>query len=272
MIKEIKKLYDKYNEELKEVRSIQKERALTLSLQGKPAILTYEQFDDIDQYCQFDDIEAELLYMFIREYQPEHMIEFSPMGGWSTSWILEALNRNNKGKCVSYDLVDNSKVNLSKLDLNKERWELVQGDVQQQYSSFDFDSIDFIFIDSDHSTEFAERYVQEVLVPAKESCESRGKKIPVFIHDVFGQFAFSAQEGEVVRRFLFENEIEHITPSILGPEAQEFESIRAEIGLTEYLVHKSTINPVVIFKLGAPKTKPAKKINKPETKYSNEYE
>ena len=61
MIQEIRTLYDKYKEELKEVRNTQKQRALTLS-------------------PHFDDIEAELLYMFVREYQPEHMIEFSPMG------------------------------------------------------------------------------------------------------------------------------------------------------------------------------------------------
>ena len=231
MIQEIRTLYDKYKEELKEVRNTQKQRALTLS-------------------PHFDDIEAELLYMFVREYQPEHMIEFSPMGGWSTSWILEALNKNDKGKCVSYDLVDNSKVNLSKLDLNKERWELVQGDVQEQYSSFDFNSIDFIFIDSDHSTEFAERYVQEVLTPAKESYESQGKKIPVFIHDIFGRFASSIQEGEVVKRFLSENQIEHITPSLFGPNSKDFEEIRGELGLNQEFVHNSTANPVVIFKLG----------------------
>src|SRR5262249_18744572 len=38
-----------------------------------------------------DDIEAEITYLLLRETRPCHVVEISPRGGWSTSWILAAL-------------------------------------------------------------------------------------------------------------------------------------------------------------------------------------
>src|SRR5450759_2726179 len=54
----------------------------------------------------FDDIEAEITYLLIRASRPKTLVEISPFGGWSTSWILNAIRDNDYGTLYSYDLVD----------------------------------------------------------------------------------------------------------------------------------------------------------------------
>jgi len=56
----------------------------------------------------FDDIEAEITYLLIRAFRPKTLVKISPLGGWSTSWILNAIRDNNYGTLYSYDLVDDS--------------------------------------------------------------------------------------------------------------------------------------------------------------------
>ena len=57
---------------------------------------------------QLDDIEAEVTYLLIRESRPSTVVEISPSGGWSTSWILQALKDNDYGTLYSYDYNDAS--------------------------------------------------------------------------------------------------------------------------------------------------------------------
>ena len=118
MISKIRIMYEKYYSELMDLQQVQKSRYSKLN-------------------AHYDDIECELLYMFVRESQPNHLIEFSPQFGWSTSWILEALNKNKNGKCISYDLHNTSVVKLNELKgLDLSRWEFIKGDVQSHYKSF----------------------------------------------------------------------------------------------------------------------------------------
>lgn len=219
----IKHLYDKYSGEL---------------IKLKPLFKIYYQKIG---FCQFDDIESEILYMCIRERKPNHVIEFSPSYGWSTSTILTALNRNNFGELVSYDIHNRCVNKLDEIGIDSYRWSFILDDVRNQYSKFDLSSIDFIFIDCVHTSEFARQYIKEVLIPAKES----GNNVWCAIHDVFVD---NLTEGIEVRKFLSSNNIPHISAAP-SQQRQEINNIREKEGLGVFSIHSSQKDPAVFFKL-----------------------
>ena len=77
---------------------------------------------------QLCDIEAELTYLLIREFKPESIVECAPCGGWSTTWLLNALKDNGFGELYSYDLVDLATKTVPS-DLSKDKWTFIQGDI-----------------------------------------------------------------------------------------------------------------------------------------------
>jgi hypothetical protein len=227
----VKILYNKYYEELIHLQPVQKRRHPHLN-------------------AHYDDIESEILYMFIRDYVPNHIIEFSPQFGWSTSWIIEALNKNQHGRCVSYDLHNRSVQELSKR-LNISRWNFIKGDVEDSYKSFDFALIDFIFIDSGHSIEFTKNYIDNVILPADEAFKKNGQSVPIFIHDVYGKHKSSKDEGKLIKNFISKKNIDYFTPSILCEDRKEIDQLRDSLNLSKNIIHTSSnVNPVVIFKIG----------------------
>ena len=223
----IKSLYDSYYNELLELKSVQASRANHME-------------------TPFDDIECELLYMFVRALRPKSVVEFSPYQGWSTTWLLEAMNRNGVGDCVAYDLVSDSREKLHELDIDCSRWRLVVDDVTKHYSSFDYDLIDFIFIDSDHSREFAEKYVAEVLIPAKKYCSEEDKNTLVFIHDIL-HTTWECGEQQVIKDFLSKNNITYITASEMGSSREQINKIRNKLGLDKQQIQWAEVNPGVFF-------------------------
>jgi predicted O-methyltransferase YrrM len=123
---------------------------------------------------QLADIEAELTYMFIRELKPENVVEFSPCHGYSSLWILNALEKNDKGTLFSFDLIKDSEKYIP-IDL-KTRRIFVRGNVKENVHKFPYE-IDYLFIDSDHSRGFAEWYIKNVFPLVR-------KNIYVSVHDV----------------------------------------------------------------------------------------
>src|SRR5436190_17043076 len=78
---------------------------------------------------KFDDIEAELTYLFVRSLRPDVVLEIAPYYGWSTTWLLQALRDNGAGRLHSYDLVDYSRWTIPS-DLGGDRWRFTQADVR----------------------------------------------------------------------------------------------------------------------------------------------
>lgn len=146
------RLYDKYAADLQLVRASQSK--------------FYEQGMKCGLHPQLCDIESELTYLRIREYRPPVVIEFSPASGWSTSWILHALRDNGAGELYSFDLVETSK-NVLDPELTNGRWHLIIGDVVQNLKQFPRNAT-YLFIDSAHTGEFADWYINNVfpLFPA----------------------------------------------------------------------------------------------------------
>jgi predicted O-methyltransferase YrrM len=100
-----------------------------------------------------DDLEAEITYLLIRDRTPQVVVEMSPNTGWSTTWILSALRDNGRnGQLWSHDLHDTA-TKLVSQGLAQERWHFVLGDaITTVPHAPDFD---YLFIDSDHSAQFA---------------------------------------------------------------------------------------------------------------------
>ncbi|MBS1663177.1 MAG: class I SAM-dependent methyltransferase [Bacteroidetes bacterium] len=226
-------LYTKYRYEIQGMHAIQKQRISQLDF--KP---------------HFDDMESELLYMLVREFAPSFSIEFSPYFGYSTTWILAALRKNNNGLLKSFDIVDFSypKVKASGL---ADRWEFVLGDVTQNYPIFEYADIDFVFIDSDHTREFANRYCREFLAPLHEQAIKSCKIIPVMTHDIYSWETkeVPTEEGEEVLNFLKERDIPYFTASCFYENFPKLKEIRGKLGITSS-VHAVEGNPSIMYFLG----------------------
>jgi predicted O-methyltransferase YrrM len=245
-------LYEKYADDLKKVRAYQK------GLYRKYLIQTSDYFpyylirffsklfglisaNAPSLHPQSDDIEAEITYLLLRENKPEVVVEISPCGGWSTAWILHALKDNGKGKLYSYDLVDDSTKNVPK-ELSDGRWVFVQGDVKKKINELPR-KIDYLFLDSDHSTSFGQWIVQSLLPKLSSG-------VPVSVHDVYHSTntADSGGEGTVVVDWLQKKSISFFTAS-KAKEKGNFDAISAakqRLGLGS-LVHVRKNNPTIYF-------------------------
>ena len=162
-------LYEKYASELKELREIEKNR--------------YNQkiFPTTGQYDLF---ESQILYMLIRDAQPENVVEFSSNCGYSTLFTASALKRNGKGYLHSFefvpDFLNTAKKNIFNYGLSN--WvNFILGDVKKTlipYIEGELkESPDIVFIDSDHSYPFARWYIQNIFPLLK-------KETLVHVHDV----------------------------------------------------------------------------------------
>jgi predicted O-methyltransferase YrrM len=156
----------------------------------------------------FADFDSELTYLFLRAIQPDTVVEISPAGGWSTSWILSALRDNHRGALYSFDLMDDSTRTLPS-SLRVGRWYFTQGDVKKKAAALP-PRIDYLFLDSDHSHEFAEWYLKAVF-PRLSS------RALVSVDDVFRDWAEDSPsdflEAQVVLRWLALSRTEYFTVS-----------------------------------------------------------
>lgn len=249
-ISTILSLYDKYISDLRTVRKYER-KILSKSIDSR--FQGYQIYRILRTWLnklgvvqigakltpRFDDIESEITYLLIREFKPETVVEISPADGWSTSWILSALKDNGSGKLYSYDLVDNATKNIP-LHLSKNRWTFCSGDIKKNIDKLP-DKIDYLFIDSDHSAEFAQWYIKNIF-------SRLGSGTPVSVHDVFQSEEWYFPEKEVILDWLRIRSIDYFSASFIN-EKEIFEKIcrfkkRSNICS---LIHKSQINPAIFF-------------------------
>jgi predicted O-methyltransferase YrrM len=170
-------LYSQHIDVIKEVR----ERMIQRKNMTDVGIIEFDP--------QFDDTEAEILMLLLLFAQPRKVIEFSPCGGWSTSIILDTLQRSVReglpAHVSSYDLNSQSSVNVKSPDPDSNvEWQLHLGDVAKEYSKWrhDFYVLDYLFIDSDHSAQFTVDYINNLLNPLLSYVRQRkGKKVFVSV-------------------------------------------------------------------------------------------
>jgi predicted O-methyltransferase YrrM len=154
-------LYEKYSADLLKVKQQQQE--------------FFNKRTSVGLFPQLCDLEAEMTYLLIREYRPVTVLEISPASGWSTSWILHALKDNDQGTLYSYDLVESS-IHIIPKWLSEGRWKFFQGDVTKNMALLPA-KVDYFFIDSDHSAEFAHWYIDKLFPLYK-------KGIRISAHDI----------------------------------------------------------------------------------------
>lgn len=220
-------LYRRYAEPLGVVREAQRE-----FLRANRGVLT----------PQLDDLEAEISYLLIREYQPKAMAELGTLHGWSTTWILSALRDNGFGELRSFDLMDNAASNVP-AELAADRWTFHQGDIRSNTALLP-EKTDYLFIDAAHNGRFAQWYIDTVFPMLASG-------VPVSVHDVFHQrVALPFTEGRVVLRWLAERRAPFFTPSRAraGKVNEELRSVKRELGLDEP-VHTGRDNPMIFFHL-----------------------
>ena len=193
---------------------------------------------------QLDDLEAEITYLRLRESKPESVVEISPCGGWSTTYILSALRDNGKGKLYSYDLVDLATRNVPK-ELAEGRWVFSIGDVTKNLSALP-SRIDYLFIDSDHSAKFAQWYIDH-LFPRLVG------PTPVSVHDVYHTADATGFDGEgkVIVDYLTSHQVPYFTASPKR-NPQGFEKIMAKKRSLQLdaPIHRSPANSMIFFALG----------------------
>lgn len=122
---------------------------------------------------QFDDLEAEALYLLVRETKPERLVEISPCDGWSTTWILKAMHDNQQGTLDSFDIHDSATQFIP--SSIRDQWNLHTGDVRKDNDLPE--EIDFLLLDSKHTYGFARWYFRTVIPRVKSGS-------PIVIHDI----------------------------------------------------------------------------------------
>jgi predicted O-methyltransferase YrrM len=196
--------------------------------------------NDPSMKAQLDDLESEITYLLLREYQPETVVEIGCLHGWSTSWILRALRDNGKGTLYSYDIVEHATRHVP-AELSAGRWHFVPGDVRNRLSELPYD-IDYLFIDAAHSGRFAKWYIADLLPRLRPGT-------PVSVHDVFhGARPLPFTEGAVLLDWLRRTERPYFTvsPAHARPVHDRVLRLREELGLTER-VHTGKDNPMLYF-------------------------
>lgn len=115
----------------------------------------------------YDWIEAQILYLLIRSTKPQVVVEISPNYGYSTGFILLAMNRNNRGRLYSFDLEEkfyqHALRNFARVGIDTSRQQFLAGDVREVYEHVLPDKVDLLFMDSNHSYAFARWYIANLL-------------------------------------------------------------------------------------------------------------
>lgn len=193
---------------------------------------------------QYDDIEAEITCLLLMALKPSQVYEFSPCGGWSTLYLL--MSTDSTCKIKSYDLYDMASANIRTFPSLFSRWEFTACNVLDRFAEFDL-NMDYLFIDSDHSAEFAARYIELLLQPLLEHVRAHKRQVFVSVHDVFHSESPN-QEGILVIRWLQANGLSFFAPTNYQ-HWSALQELRGVAGLDTSLVHTATTNPSIFFTL-----------------------
>lgn len=190
---------------------------------------------------QLDDVEAEITYLLVRDQSAEMVAEISPSAGWSSSWLLHALKDNGRGVLYSFDLVNDSNYLLPN-ELTRDRRQLIVGDVRRTLPQRP-NLFDFLFMDSDHSEDFARWYVRAILEKLRIGAI-------VTVHDVFHTPDPTGhnKEGGVILEWLKKRHRQFLTASP-AKEVAHFEAImklRRELSFGAP-IHLSQTNSMIFF-------------------------
>jgi hypothetical protein len=135
--------------------------------------------------CLTGLLESELLYLRIRFYRPNVVVEVSSALGYSTLWILLALEHNNEGRLYSFDFYK-TPFPFVLDDSLRQRWEFYQGDMRNTYMKHTAElDIDYLHIDTCHEEDCIKWYLPNVLETSKNH---RTSVVHVSAHDAYDTY------------------------------------------------------------------------------------
>lgn len=216
-------LYNKYNNDLFKVLASQRE------LSEKYAGIPF-----------FDDIEGELVYLLVRETQPQVCLEVGSGSGWSTSWIAHGLHDNESGYVIAVD-INELAIEQMQQNLTSELLEHVNpicGDIPELDVP---ERIDFLHLDATHTEEFVRWFIGEIF--------HRVHGV-VCTHDVFYQSDASVNWGvhtaKPLVEYLDENGLDYYTPANCFPDTHApIAACREAMGITN--IKKDSFNTTLVF-------------------------
>lgn len=219
-------LYQTYGQDLVAVR--EEQRSLYQSLTSRGI------------WCQFDDIEAELLYLFIREMDAGMAVEIASGPGWSTSWMLQALRAMEAGALRSFDKNCNTP-DFVPAKLAKPGWRFVKQDIQEVSGALP-EQVDFLLVDTDHQPELVDWIIEHIFPLVR----SGGR---VAVHDVFNLATPVHGEAVQVFRYLEKIGVRPYTVSYCFPRIHAaINKARKAVGIdVDKPIHPWPNNPLLIF-------------------------
>ena len=254
-VEDVVALYERYGEDLRRVRSEQRELYARVGYSRWQRFFAYRWvrtsfrrmgFDwERERFMnpQLDDIEAEITYLLVRDRRPRTVVEISPFRGWSTTWLLRALRDNGEGGLTSFDLHGDARRFVPD-DLTGS-WRLVVGDVRERIEEIPR-RIDHLFLDADHRRPFAEWYIAELFPRVSPGAV-------VSVHDVFHGRGPARGSGEarVVLDWLDRSGVAWLTPSRFGPGRvhDRVQATRLGLGFAEP-IHTGDHDSMVFFSPG----------------------
>lgn len=215
---------------------------LSVLIQARRVLKAVFPGRDLDP--QADDVDCEITYLLIRHFRPESFVEISPCGGWSTTWILSGLRDAGRGHLYSYDLIDDATRTVPR-SLSQGRWTFTKGDVRELVSTLPR-SIDYLFLDADHSAGFAGWYLRTLFPRLQPGAI-------VSVDDIFHpELERRGEVGEIraVLGWLQERKVPYFTaaPSADPDAYGALTRRKAELGMTDQ-IHDSTVNPSIYLRM-----------------------
>jgi len=191
-------------------------------------------------WCMFDDIEAELLYLFIREMGSGMALEISSGPGWSTSWMLQALRSMEAGGLVSFDKHCHTP-DFVPAELAKHRWTFVKEDIQARPWEI-LKQVDFLLVDTNHQPDLMDWLIEHIFPLVR----SGGK---IAVHDVFNLATPAHGEAAKVFRYLDTINVRPYTASHCFPKIHAaINKAREAVGIdVAKPIHPWPNNPLLIF-------------------------
>lgn len=173
-------LYDEILEDKKFLLEVNERISQTRENDGfRKGIFNMESIDSVDWFA----FERILIYLLIRHFKPDNVLETGVYYGGNTAFALHALHINNKGKMTSIDfpdydiretnsdsarhtLVGDSELYTPNLRPgfmvpidSKKRWNLIEGDSLAIIPNLDI-TFDMYIHDSDHSMGFLSKEME----------------------------------------------------------------------------------------------------------------
>jgi hypothetical protein len=132
---------------------------------------------------QYDFFDMVMLWKMIKHFGVRRVIECSPFKGWSTTVIQKGLEGRDAVH-ISFDIQDfepQIRRNMAH-HVPLSAWQFVLGDFKETILKFaqELSTVDLLFIDSDHSADFARWYLDEAKLP-----EQLHAGALMHVHDIY---------------------------------------------------------------------------------------